>query len=147
MEKIENLKKGQDNNLAAIVHSNLGLAYYKNADYILAEEHQSKALKYDSEYHKAYFRRGEARRRTNRILDAKADFETFLKYQPNDKNGKKKLKLMETKVGKIRDKAMKAMVKVPLTPGYKASNVPGRNIDVVDVDFEESDHEDGFFDD
>jgi Tfp pilus assembly protein PilF len=62
-----------DKKLAAIVYSNLGLAYFKNKNYIKSELNCTEAIWLNENYHKAYVRRAEARRRLNKEIDAISD--------------------------------------------------------------------------
>jgi len=68
-------------------------------------------LKYDPAYVKAYFRRGDARKKINMTLEALNDYKKVELLDPGFKIVKKRIAKMKKKIQKVRKKALKAMEK------------------------------------
>ena len=106
IELIKTADTDLDMNLASIVYSNIGLAYFKDRNYLKSEAYNTQALECDGTYYKALIRRAESRKLLNKHMLALADYKTALSIKPDDKMILRKQKVVSAKVDKIKIKVM-----------------------------------------
>ena len=107
-----------------IILSNRAFVYIKIESYGLAIEDATAAIKTDSNYAKAYYRRGTAQFALQKIKAARKDFRMVCKLKPKDRDARSKLAACEKAVKEAMfAAAIESEATVPLSETYDVNAI------------------------